>query len=409
MALYNGWTAVLGTSTSITNIQSINISVGRRTASESWPVSSAEIVAWYPTGYSTPLANTSIGKRVAITAPGRSTTCWVGLVKDISLEVGIPWDSGTTTGNADFLRISCEGYGAALGRYDAISRTATVVELPKSIMDDLKASPYNLQIGYSNFSGWADNYDNAWKPATYSFQPWQLLQQISILTNSQIVDGVDQTRAAMGSGNQPAVWMTDPNINDKQINADDYKVAPVAFSDTANNATNRIYDELTFNSLAENYYTQTTINDQYADYTYSSGTAPYRTFYTQTPPNTDATYGANCQGQAEWFTNIFDDPDLFISSISATANNQQTNNLDALGLVGYGNTPAMLATLVAHAVNVTFRGTTRLCQIEGITVSGDTSASRFTYYLSDAAAGWPFKLNNANFGVLDQNRLGRYN
>ena len=109
------------------------------------------------------------------------------------------------------------------------------------------------------------------------------------------------------------------------------------------------------------------------------------------------------QGSAGYWANVAADASISPSSISATTNGQHTQNLDTLG---FSNLE--LAYLATKAVNVTFRGATTLCRIEGVSVTADLNQARFTYYISPAEqTGW-FILDDSTFGVLDQNRLGLY-
>jgi hypothetical protein len=59
-----------------------------------------------------------------------------------------------------------------------------------------------------------------------------------------------------------------------------YQNCTVGFSDTTNNATNQVYDQINFSSWADNYYTQVTVTPAgYAAQTVTKAgaTIPYRT------------------------------------------------------------------------------------------------------------------------------------
>lgn len=189
-------------------------------------------------------------------------------------------------------------------------------------------------------------------------------------------------------------------------------VATVAFSDTTNNATNRLYDTFDFDSLSDNYFTTSTL-DTPGGYQYSgsSSTTVDRdvnnigvqewnvvggSVTTPTGPN-------YAQAAADWWANAFSNAEISPSSISATTNGQHTQNLDTLG---FSNLE--LGYLPSKAVRITLRGNTYLCRIEGVAVTADTNQARFTYYLSPTADTAWFILDDADFGVLDQNRLGIY-
>lgn len=412
MAVYNAWTVEYkngSTWTAISNVQDLNCSVGRQTAVDQWPVSQASIRIWFPTGYATPIANLTIGTYIRFFAPGRSSTkpSWTGLVQNLTLEVGIPWNSATSTGNGDFLTIDCEGkyadvgrmpnWGAAVsvagGNPGSAGNFAQYLNLAGVLAEATTISPYNTKLFF-----WVGDPSS---PTNFFFRPiGPLVTEFMAMTNYRLCDGVRKTSG--GSADNPMLFVGAP--------AAASTVTTVGFSDTTNNATNRLYDDVTFDGLADLYYTQATVAYSVGgvptEKTSSVGSAPYRTYYTQAPASTDiAPYylESNYANQAEYLANTFNPPDIAISSISATTNGQHTQNLDTLGV-----TDLELGYLPLYIVPVTLRGQTFYCQIEGVQVTADTNQARFTYYVTPTGtAGW-FTLDSAALGVLDDNRLGIY-
>ena len=74
--------------------------------------------------------------------------------------------------------------------------------------------------------------------------------------------------------------------------------------------------------------------------------------------------------------------------------------LDKIGSSNY------LPGAVGTQVSVTFRGTTYVCIIEGVTMSATPDNALFTYYVSGADLNAYLILDDATFGKLDENRLG---
>jgi hypothetical protein len=76
-------------------------------------------------------------------------------------------------------------------------------------------------------------------------------------------------------------------------------------------------------------------------------------------------------------------------------------------------TSFQLATLTSffvvpyfQVVGVILRGVRYNAQILGFTISANPESSRWTFQLADANVVTPFILDDANFGVLDTNKLG---
>jgi hypothetical protein len=400
--------------TTINNVQQLTCTVGRQAPLEQWPVSSAQIRVWYPTGYSSPLANFGVGTAIRFSAPGRLSTkpMWTGYVANAVLELGIPWNSGTTTGQADFLNISCEGAGALIGRGEQVSIGSYglgTAETVKTLIEGINTNA-SLPVGY-------DTTDTAfttrkWDTTVFTAlveYPWTLLQDTAVYGQWRLCDGIRKTwswAGSAGSTDEPAVYMgASPKVSPP--------VTSVSFSDTTNDATRRTYEEVTFDGLADVYVTRAALSFTYygggspttITETKTNGSKPWRSFVANVLPQSlyslgDGTY---IDETAEWYANAFSDQSPTFSSVSATTYGQQTQNLDNLGV-----TDLEFGMLPRYAVNVTLRGTTYLCQIEGATVTADTEGARYTYYVSPAGDTAYFMLDDTNAGRLDFNRLGFY-
>jgi len=129
------------------------------------------------------------------------------------------------------------------------------------------------------------------------------------------------------------------------------------FSDVRGPSANP-YTEITFDSLADNYYTQVAVDpESFAEQRVQTGAAPYRTYK--------------------------------VNTLNASTG-------QALDYANY-----LLATYQNP------RGTTYQCIIEGAAFSGTPQGGVYaTYYVSGADLNNYLLLNNAVYGRLDSNKLG---
>ena len=65
-----------------------------------------------------------------------------------------------------------------------------------------------------------------------------------------------------------------------------------------------------------------------------------------------------------------------------------------------------LQECIGARVNVTFRGTTYPCLIEGVSVSAYPEGARYTFDVSGADLNNYLVLDNSVFGKLNENKLG---
>jgi hypothetical protein len=167
----------------------------------------------------------------------------------------------------------------------------------------------------------------------------------------------------------------------------------------------QIFDQITFDSLADNYYTQVTVDpEDFAAVTVTKAGAPepLRTYQV----NTLNASTSQATDYANYLLANFSDPALAISSISALAEAQLVNRLDNAQSFGTTTIPAQLPAYPGCQITVNFRDTDYVCIIEGVTMSATPDSARFTYYVSGADQNAYLRLDNATFGRLDFNKLG---
>lgn len=428
MAVYNSYVIEYkhgGTWYTISNVVGLSCSVGRQLASDQFPPSIASIRVWYPEGYDSPIANLQLGTMIRFYLPGRSSTkpSWTGYVKDLRIEVGIPWNSVTADGNADFLVIECEGALARVGRSGNTKDTNVALDTPiYGLLLYLVSQPNNA---IANPAAVASSYDNDDPLATAAYAvvyPDGTVDNVSMLGILQaealchlhrLVDGVKKTWTSADPANPRYYGNTDdPGLVDAYNVLFDDEIASVSFSDVHNDATRRRYDDARFEGLADTLFTTSSLNDVTGAVFEATASTQLGSQFTgeiaptsrvRTPPGETLTVTPGGQDAANYWANAFSEPQISLASISATTAGQHTQNLDTLGF-----TDLELGYLITKGVRVTLRGDNYLCRIEGVQITADLNQTRFTYYLSDTDVTAAFILNSADLGVLNTNRLGLY-
>lgn len=156
------------------------------------------------------------------------------------------------------------------------------------------------------------------------------------------------------------------------------------------------YDELTYSSLAENYYTRVIIDpDSHAAQvsTLAGASSPYRVLQLDT-----FNYSTSqAKDYADFLLSTYSDPThKRISSLSV--NGAGTNGVYMLrNLFGYA---------IGKTAIINFRGTAYNATIEGWTYTATPEVDRTTFFFSGADLNNYLILDDADRGVLDANRLG---
>jgi hypothetical protein len=361
----------------LTNVQSITVNVGRQRQLDQYNASTATVVLRYPTGYASPIAQLVPGTVIRIANNANDSASFKGKISNVQAQYGMPYSGGV--GNADYLTISCEGSLAEFGRKSGVGYVMA------SAVVSAQLGNASTQSGYTAFldSGVGD----ALMGSTTVSGTWaDFLNYVALSNNFRMNDVYEN----LGSLDLQTVLIS-PFLQREALS--------VALSDTTNNATNQVYDQIEFASYADNFYTQVSVDpESFAPQTVTSGAAPYRT-YTVNTINGSASQALD---YANYLLNNYKTPKVAISSISCLANAQNSMQLDALGMVGLLRTGRQIGRIL----NVTFRGTTYPCVIEGYTFSASPGEARYTYYVSAADLNAYLILDNATFGRLDFNRLG---
>jgi hypothetical protein len=358
----------------LTNIQSINLNIGVQAQLDQIKASTATVVIRYPTGFASPIAQLKSGTDVTIqnnTVPASPYDIWQGKISDVSVEYGMPYSGGV--GNADYATITMEGYFADLGRMDGADYAMAAGTLASQMVSATTQSGVGLRyIGDDSRAGAATTVSSTWGD-------W--VARTALTNNARMRDGAEMTTGKVNI------------ISPFSIVPFDY-----AFSD-APTGTNQKYDVISFDSLSDNYYNQVSVQtESFGTSTVLAGGVfkPYRTYQV----NTINSSAGQATDFANYLLNNYKTPKLAISSISATAEQQSTFKLDQMVSI------FSLYYYPGCSVNITFRGTTYPCVIEGVSMSATPDSTRFTFYVSGADLNAYLILNDATFGKLNSNRLG---
>jgi hypothetical protein len=358
-----------GTFTALSNVQEITFRGGRRSQLDAYNASGGTIIARYPSGYATPITALVPDTLIEILTPNITAYPYgiYGRISNVNVTYGIPY--GSSVGPADYIEISFEGAFARAARMAGNGYSMAAGTLTDQIVT------MNLQTGLTANS--AAPQQMAATTINGTWGDW---------VNSSLVS-INGRMADFGGGG--SFFIRSPYVS---------ATCTVNFSDTANNATNQAYDTLRFDALADNYYTQVQVDPEsytIQTVTKAGATTPYRTLTV----NTLNSSAAQASDLATFLLSQYQTQRFAISQISCSAETQNSFKLDTLGL-------ADTQVLIGAKVNVTFRGTTVTCIIEGVSITATPEGARYTYDVSGADLNNYLVLNDAVFGKLDNNKLG---
>jgi hypothetical protein len=240
--------------TEIDNVQEIAINIGRQRQLDAYNASQATIIVRYPDGYTSPITEIVSGTFIQITNATTGAFMFTGVINNVDVTYGIPFAGGV--GNADFLYITVEGKFAQFGRAQGLNYAMAADTLTNQIADCATESALGITVSGTQTRPMA---------ATTVGSTWgDWVNKVLVTINGRLWDAIDVASMTVRTPNQS--YPTTVN-----------------FSDTTNNATNQVYDQINFGSYADNFYTQVTVDpESFAEATVQTGTAPYRTLLTNT-------------------------------------------------------------------------------------------------------------------------------
>jgi hypothetical protein len=354
--------------------QSYTVNIGRQFQLDTYRADTATVEIWYQQ-YLQLETYLKVDVPMRIYDDTRSVVLFQGNIKDVEIMYGMPYNSVSGIGNADRMVITLESTFAAFGRMSGNGYVMAAAKLGTQL--DNAETQTNVSI--VNPSD-ASTIDMGGQTLQGTWGDW--LNRVLLTLNNRLRQ-------------QPSLEVVSK-----------YSIPTLTYSfATADGPLFQRYDQVTFDSLSDNYYTQVTVDPEgLAEQTVQSGSAPYRTYKVDT---LNASTG-QALDYANYLLNNYDNPQLALSTITATSQQQGTNfYLDTLGYVGSGSPPTTYTqSLVGRATVLTLRGVGYNFVIEGLTVSGDPETQRFTYYVSAQDLNAYLILDDSVYGTLDNNKLG---
>lgn len=354
------------TYTALSNVQSINASIGRQTLKDPFQPSRLTFSMRYPSGFTSPNTALVTGTWIRLRNASANRIMWRGKIADVSVDWGIPYDSGV--GVSDFATITCEGAAAEWGRLRANDYAISASNAYYALASASAGAGLSLGTTYTA----ADSPLVSASVADSSWLDW--INLFAQTLSSTVKDGSGQI-----------------GIYSK----DYYGFLPVSFSDVANDSTHQRYEEIELTSQVENYFTQVLINTSaYGQISATYGSAPYRTLELSTISGS----AAQATDLANYYLTLYQQPTLGISKITCRSEAQATWVLDMGGGYEWWD-------ILGYRTKVIFRGSTYDMTILGSSMQASPSTSTITYYLIDSSLTPWFILDSTDYGILDTNRL----
>jgi len=359
------------TYTALTNVQNISLQIGRQALIDPFQPSRMTFTMRYPSGYASPITSLVSGTFIRLRNATQNRIMWRGRISDVSVEYGKPYSG--STGVQDYLTVSVEGAMGQWGR-----QKANNYRIPQGTASTTSA--YNALAEASAGSGLSIGttfvVDSPLVGAYEADSSWlDYINLFATTLGATVKDGSGQL-----------------GVNTKDFVGS----LPVAFSDTLNNSTHQVFEDIEFTSQVENFFTQVIINTHsFSQITKTSGSAPFRTLELDTISGS----AAQAEDLANYYLAIYDTARLGLTRITCRSEAQNTWNLD-LGDGGYE-----FWDIPGYRTDLTFRGTEYYVTILGASMQATPEGSTFTYYLIDNALTPWFFLDDPVYGVLGTNKL----
>ena len=364
-----------GTYTTLTGVQSVNISRGRQRFQDPVGQSSCVIELIPANSYSLPLA---IGQFIDVRSTAAVTNGYFcGRITDVQRNYGMPYTAGTGAAPADRITITATGGTGVVGA-SQLNGYSLANNYVNYSLDNLVSSLSVLLItnGYS----WVRN-----SAQTVSGSALDAVNQLC-RTAQIVLDDFDMKRTAVPGGQQFGVL----NYPSGQKLAGSF-----AFADDGSAAAFR---NIQFLSSVQNTFNWIEL-EATGVYTVIAafGAAPFNalkyTTYSENPAD------ASNLASYLWY--------LLSGQVQAAPYVIETDTTVSASCVDY----ALLAngwnlnTAIGQPVSVKFRGSTTYGIIESVQTSFGVDKASVRLFLSPSL-GTPFTLDSSAFGALDQNRLG---
>jgi len=368
-----GSTSVVYSASNVTlnDIQEINIEQGRQWTTDPYDAARMVIQCRNITGWGSP--NPQIGQRIRCNLTIGSVTYnyFIGRITNVAIEYGNKTSMDTAT-------ITCEGALGYLARRQLTAQALTQKNTTEQAYDAVVASGVNVTAAYTTGLSIAS-------AQTYTGNLLDLV--------NKLIPGTEYGRIRQygnTSATSPTVDFFPRNKLSGSFIATDNLSGPI---------TAIRYDKVFFTSGQDNHYTQVTVQPQGLTTQVATNGS---TYYGLTVPSLDYTNG-QALSHAQYLVNNFSNTDSEIAGFSfSMASQTQMDALlkgDALGFF-------QSQTQVARSCTFEFRGSTYKSVTEGVNITITPDDIYYTVYLSPRDLNAYLILNDANYGQLDENKLG---
>lgn len=359
-----------GTYTTLTGVQSVLISRGRRRIADPFPQSSCVIELIPANSYAVPLA---IGQFIDVrqTNVDTSRAFFSGKITDVERVYAMPYNSGTGAAPGDRIRITATGGTGILGtNYSTFTwGTDTYIQALLEVQDtsNVRIQSWGSSLYVSAQSVYGGGLE--------------VLNQL-IATTQFLIDDADERRSAFG-GYSGEIFAYPVSSN------------TVTFSDTG---TGFAMKQLEYLSSAQNTFSKVNVNAEgLATQSAQSGTPPYNTLNV-------STYNVSTADALALAQYLYDLNSTTVQAVPASITTDTTVAPTCMELA-YTCITGPFYGYIGSPVTVLFRGTTATAGVQGFSAAFYPDRGQVQLYLSPSI-GTPFTLDSTASGVLDTNRLG---
>lgn len=360
----------------LADVQTINISNGRRRQIDDFPTDRLTVTALNPSSWTNPpkLGQDIIAWVYTNQYPGYPSynywTMFQGRITDVAIEYG-------NVDDMDVATIIAEGLQAELGRAQINSYVLTQTDVGTQVFDIANDIGITFAVGATQSIAAAQTYTGNFK---------QFVDQ-AVRTEQGRLRSIAGAPTALQMGN-----LSFASRNTRIF----LENTPKEFSDKTLSYANPTfeYQSVTFKSAAEDYYTRVTVQpDAVAAQTSDNGVEPPFSYAFST---FDATTG-QALGLAQYVRNMYDATNATPRELAFTIEQQDGGVQDLLNIV---------QSFAGLGINIVLRGVRYPCIVEGVQINANPAQTRVTFFVSSSATNNFLVLDNAIYGKLDENKLG---
>lgn len=373
---------VNGTYTSLTGVQSVSINRGRQRFQDNFPQTSCVIELIPANSYALPLA---VGQFIDVrtTNSASSPAFFVGVITDVSRRYAMPYNIGTGAAPGDRITITATGTVGAMGKESVVNSSVLASNGASAIFSQASGSGIYAGVLVASTAS----------SSAFTFTGGLLDLVNGLLRTSQyFIDDLDNKRVLFGGSEAFTCGVYPGGIGNTLY----------VFSDAGTMGALEFVG-IEYQSSVQNTFTEIqVVPEGLATQTATTGIAPYNTLVYNTY-NASTVQASNL---AQLILSLQDEVEITpFSVLTNTFVATSCTDISKMSTTSVFDGVSSKAMNLGSAVTVEFRGTTVQAQIQGINTTFYPEYASVQLYLSPSL-GSAFILDNASFGVLDQNKLG---